>query len=336
MDFQVLWFFLIAMMLVGYAVLDGYDLGVGALYLTFKEEERRVALSSIGPFWDGNEVWLVAGGGALFAAFPHVYATVFSGFYLAFILFLVALILRATGLEFRNKEQHPLWRKTWDLAFAGGSVLAALLLGVALGNLVRGLPLGPDMEYTGGFLDLLNPFSLLCGLVSVLLCAVHGATFLAVKTRESLQTRAVSLVRRSVFLLPLLLAGLFAYAFVESRVLHEAWMARPHLILAAGAAVLSLAFLGKASQEGPLPAFLLSAAAIAFSLVFFFASLFPHLVYSPPYPAFSLTLRNASSSPETLKTMALLAAITRPLILIYTGWTYRVFKGPASSPPDSY
>jgi len=332
MDLQTVWFILVSVMLVGYAVLDGFDLGVGILYWTLKkEEDRRVALNAIGPFWDGNEVWLVTGGGALFAAFPHVYATVFSGFYLAFMLFLVALILRATALEFRNKETYPIWRKTCDIAFALGSTLAALLLGVALGNIIRGLPVGPDMEFTGTFLGLLNPFSVFCGLVSVALLALHGSAFLAMKSEGSLRHRMSTSTSFGSRLAPLVLAGLFAYALFESPWLRLSFADRPYLIVAALGAVLAQVGIKGALKENPTLGFLLSSSSLALTLVFFFSGLYPNFVFCPDHPSYSLTAQNASSSPETLKIMAVIAALTLPFILAYTVWVYRIFKGPSKS-----
>jgi cytochrome d ubiquinol oxidase subunit II len=329
MDLQTLWFILITAMLVGYGILDGFDLGVGILYPTLKEDERRTAMNAIGPVWDGNEVWLVAGGGALFAAFPHVYATVFSGFYLAFMLFLAALIFRATALEFRNKETHPLWHKSCDIAFATGSTLAALLLGVALGNLVRGIPVGPDMEFTGRFLGLLNPFSLFCGLVSIALLAFHGATYLAMKSEHHFHQKMVTFSSKGSLVLPPLLTALFIYTWLESTQLQEALTQRPYLLVAAlGAVLLPITLKGSLKESASL-AMLFSSAGVALTLVFFFAGLYPNFVYCPEHPSYSLTIQNASSSPETLKTMAVIAAATLPFILFYTIWVYRVFKGPA-------
>ncbi|MCX7868855.1 MAG: cytochrome d ubiquinol oxidase subunit II, partial [Terrimicrobiaceae bacterium] len=182
MDLNTIWFVLVGVLFTGYAVLDGFDLGVGTLHLfARKDEHRRLFLNSIGPVWDGNEVWLVTGGGGLFAAFPEVYATVFSGFYIPFMLLLVALIFRAVAIEFRSKEAWPWWRGMWDVAFAAASVLAAFLIGVAMGNVVRGVPIGPDREFAGTFLGMLNPYSLFFGVTTVSLFAMHGAIYLAMK-----------------------------------------------------------------------------------------------------------------------------------------------------------
>jgi len=337
MDYQTLAFILISLLFVGYAVLDGFDLGAGVLYLfTDKEEDRRALMNAIGPVWDGNEVWLVAGGGALFAAFPLVYATVFSGFYLAFILFLFALILRATALEFRNKENFFVWKKFWDGAFALGNILAAFLLGVAFGNIVRGIPLGLDMEFTGTFLSLLNPFSLFFGLASLLILAFHGSIYLAVKTEADLHKRMVAIAQKGSMILPLVLLTLFLYAALESTELLQALSARPYLLIAALGSVLFGIAVRIGLKENPLMALLFSSASIASALAFFLAGLYPNCVYCPSHPSFSLTIRNASSSPLTLKVMALLALITLPLILFYTSWVYRIFKGKVKAENSGY
>jgi cytochrome d ubiquinol oxidase subunit II len=337
MDFQTLWFILVSFMLIGYAVLDGFDLGAGVLYLSLKkDEDRRIVMGAIGPVWDGNEVWLVTGGGALFAAFPQVYATVFSGFYLAFVLFLLALILRATALEFRNKEKHPTWRKTCDTAFAIGSTLAALLLGVAFGNIVRGLPIGPDMEFTGTFLGLLNPFSLLFGLASVFLLGIHGACFLAVKSEGELQKRFTSIAARGARVLPMVLLALFIFTALGTDLLRQSLMERPYLAAAALGSLLAAWAIRSALRESPWMGLLLSSSTIALSLIFFLSALYPNCVYCPGEPANSLTIANASSSIQTLHIMAWIALLTVPFVLFYTVWVYRIFKGPAKSDSHGY
>jgi cytochrome d ubiquinol oxidase subunit II len=185
-DLNVIWYVLVGVLFTGYAMLDGFDLGVGVLQLFVrKDEHRRLFLNSIGPVWDGNEVWLVTGGGALFAAFPEAYATVFSGFYLPFMLLLCSLIFRAVAIEFRSKEEWTWWRQFWDVAFSAGSLLASLLIGVAMGNIVRGIPLDGDHEFAGSFLGLLNPYALLMGVTTVLLFAMHGAIYLAMNRRRA-------------------------------------------------------------------------------------------------------------------------------------------------------
>jgi cytochrome d ubiquinol oxidase subunit II len=293
-------------------------------------------MNTIGPVWDGNEVWLVTGGGALFAAFPLVYATVFSGFYLAFILFLFALILRATALEFRNKEDFIFWKKFWDGAFALGSILATFLLGVAFGNIVRGIPLGLDMEFTGTFLSLLNPFSLFFGLAALMVLAFHGSVYLAVKTEKGLYQHMVTIAQKGSIVLPLVLLILFFYALWDSSLLCQTLGERPYLSVAAFGAALSCFGVRAGLKENPFMALLFSSASIILALVFFLAGLYPNCVYCPIHPSLSLTIRNASSSPLTLQVMAILALFTLPLILFYTFWVYRVFKGKVRPENNGY
>lgn len=337
MDLPTLWFVLVAFLLTGYVLLDGFDLGVGILHSGARTDaERRTFMQAIGPVWDGNEVWLVAGGGALFAAFPHVYATVFSGFYLAFILFLFALILRAVAMEFRGKVDAAPWRGAWDLAFSTGSTLAALLLGVAFGNIVRGIPLAPDHEFTGTFLSLLNPFAVLFGVASVIVLALHGSLYLHLKTGGDLKRRLGSVAVMGGVLVPLFVAALSGLGVAgsvpvrESVTTHPLLLALPLLGAAAGAAIPFLV------RKNGLSAFLASCAAIGLTLAFFFAALYPNMVYSPGAPENSLTVANASSSPLTLKIMLVITGIAFPLICLYTAWVYRVFRGPVKLDPHGY
>ncbi len=337
MDLESIWFALVALLFIGYIVLDGFDLGVGILHLGVRTETgRRTLLQSIAPVWDGNEVWLVTGGGALFAAFPHVYATVFSGFYLAFMLFLFALILRAVSLEFRSKVDAAPWRAIWDMAFAGGSTLAALLLGVAFGNLVRGIPLAPDHEFAGTFLSLLNPFALTFGLASVCVLAVHGSLYLVLKTEDPLRERFRAVARLGGVLLPLFILGLTALSIAGSDPVRTAFESRPFLLilpLGACAAGLGIPFL---VRERPFGAFLASALAIVLTLAFFFSSLYPSMVYSLGSPANSLTVLNSASSPKTLGIMLVIAGLGLPLVILYTAWVYRTFRGKIVPDPDGY
>jgi len=218
MDLQTVWFLLITVLLIGYAVLDGFDLGVGVLHLLARsEQERRLHINAIAPVWDGNEVWLLTAGGALFAAFPPVYATVFSGLYLALVLVLLALIFRAVAMEFRGKVDSPGWRRAWDWAFGLGSLLPAVLFGVAFGNVVRGLPIDADGRYTGSFFDLLNPYALAVGVLSLALFVVHGALYLAVRTDGALRERMRSVVSRWWPVCVVLYIIVMVLTFIESR-----------------------------------------------------------------------------------------------------------------------
>ncbi|MBI4227387.1 MAG: cytochrome d ubiquinol oxidase subunit II [Candidatus Omnitrophica bacterium] len=328
-DLRVIWFWLVGALLAGYAVLDGFDFGVGMLHLCSRDDaDRRRQLNAIGPVWDGNEVWLVTGGGALFAAFPAVYATVLSGFYLAFMLLLAALIFRAVAIEFRSKLPMPWWRRTWDVSFCASSVLCSLLIGVALGNLARGVPLGPDGEYAGTCLELLNPYALLVGATTVALFLMHGAIYLVLKTEGALQARIQRWVPRTIigFLLCYGLVTMVTLVYYPR--MAEPFRAHPALFVIPGLSLLAIANIPREIAHGrPFRAFLSSCAAIAALLALFGIGLFPALVPSVPFPERSLTVYNAASSPATLGIMAIVAAIGMPLVLAYTVGIYWIFRG---------
>jgi cytochrome d ubiquinol oxidase subunit II len=329
MDLQTLWFILLGVLLAGYAILDGFDLGVGILHLGARgDQERRIFLNSIGPLWDGNEVWLVTFGGALFAAFPEAYATAFSGFYLAFMLLLFALIMRAVSMEFRGKSDSPAWRRFWDASFFGASLAAALLFGVAVGDSMLGIPIGPDREFAGRFLDLLRPYALLVGALNVSLLALHGSLYLQLKTEGELQAR----INRwswhcfGVFLTLYLFTTIVTLARVPQALSN--FERFPWLWGVVAASVLALANIPRQLYLGrPGWAFLSSAAAIASLVALFGAALYPNLIVSSLDPAWSLTTANASSSDKTLGIMALIAALGLPFVLSYTAAIYWVFRG---------
>ncbi|MFH1468617.1 MAG: cytochrome d ubiquinol oxidase subunit II [Pseudomonadota bacterium] len=338
MDLNVLWFVLIAVLLTGYAVLDGFDLGVGVLHLFSKgEKERRTLINAVGPVWDGNEVWLLTGGGAIFAAFPHVYATVFSGFYLALMLLLLALILRAISMELRGKEPMAWWRKTWDVAFSLGSFLAVTLLGVALGNIAHGVPLGPGYEFQGNFFTLLNPYSLVVGLTGVALATTHGAGWLLLKTEGDLQRRVRGWGWTAFLAFAVLYLVMSVWTVVGNEHIMANFGACPVLWLLPVLSVAGVGFLGYALRRGtPLQAFLGSALTIALLMVLFATGMFPDLVYSSPDPAWTLDLHNAASSRMTLGIMAIIAGLGVPVVLVYTAWAYRVFWGKVELDDGSY
>ncbi|RJO67529.1 MAG: cytochrome d ubiquinol oxidase subunit II [Myxococcales bacterium] len=329
MTLQIIWFFLVAVLIIGYAILDGFDLGVGFWHFFAKDDrEQRTLIQSIGPFWDGNEVWLLTGGGAIFAAFPPVYATVFSGFYLALMLVLFALIFRAVAIEMRNQEESRRWRKAWDVAFGLGSSLPALLFGVALGNILRGLPLNAHGDYTGGFFGLLNPYSLLIGLVGFAMLAVQGALWIALKTENSLQARAFGWAKVSwIGFAALFVAGTIASLFTQPQHLSN-YGAAPVLWLLPILAVLAIGATGfLVFRKDEWKAFLASSVSIALMLGLAAAAIFPNLVPALDDPGLSLTIYNASSSQLTLTAMLIIALIGMPLVLAYTIWVYRFFKG---------
>lgn len=329
MGLNELWFVLLGVLLTGYAILDGFDLGVGILHLVArKDEERRVMLNSIGPLWDGNEVWLVTFGGALFAAFPECYATVFSAFYTPFILLLFALIFRAVSMEFRSKLDSRTWRTTWDTAFFLSSLVATLLFGVAVGNAMRGIPVGADREFQGGLIDLLNPYSLLVGLMTVSLFAMHGAIYLLLKTDGQLRERIYLWAWHcfGVFLVFYVLTTIFTLVHVPYATLNLnkyplAWIIVVLNVLAVSNIARAL-FLHK-----PLYAFISSACTIAALNFLLGAALFPNLLVSRLNPEWNLTIYNAASSSKTLGIMAIIAGLGMPFVLAYTAVVYWTFRG---------
>jgi len=334
---QTIWFVLIIVLLVGYAVLDGFDLGVGGLHLFARDEgQRRIYTAAIGPVWDGNEVWLLTGGGALFAAFPPVYATVFSAFYLPLMLVLLALIARAVALEFRTQVDSHRWRRFWDWAFGLGSLLAALLLGVGTGNLIGGLPLDAEGNFTGTFFSLLNPYALLMGLFAVVLFLMHGAVYLTLKTEDALQRRlrrwAQNLWLTFVgFFVVCTVATLWASDFIEQGLLGKPVFWAMALLTLAGVTLLPVAL--KAARFGW--AFLASSAAVAGVVALTAVGLFPRWVPSLGNPNHSLTIAD-SSTELTLKVMLVVALVGMPLVLGYTIYVYRLFRGPARPSEEGY
>ncbi len=316
-----IWFLLIAVLWTGYFVLDGFDFGVGILlpFVGRTENDRRVAINTIGPVWDGNEVWLIVAGGATFAAFPEWYASLFSGFYLALLLILVALIVRGVAFEFRGKIDSARWRRSWDIAIVVGSALPALLWGVAFANIVHGVPLDAHHEFTGTLLTLLNPYALLGGLATLSLFALHGATFLALKTHGDVRLRANALIPR-LGVPTILLGGSFlVWTFLTHSVL---W---PGIaVLVAAVALVAAVLVALRGREGW--AFALTALAIVAVTVTLFGSLYPDVLPSTTNPAFSLDTTNASSTPYTLTIMSWVALVFTPIVLAYQAWTFWVFR----------
>lgn len=338
LDLNLIWFILVGVLLTGYAVLDGFDLGVGALHLFSKgDNERRIMLNSIGPVWDGNEVWLVTGGGAMFAAFPMVYATVFSGFYIAFMLLLFALIFRAIAIEFRSKRESAVWRRSWDVSFSVASLLAALLVGVALGNIARGIPLSKDFEFAGTFFSLLKPYPLLIGVTTVALFMLHGAIYLVLKTEGELQEKARCWVRNTLFvfiasyLLSTILTLLFLPHMTAALFNYPLLSAVPLLNLLA---IVSIVRETKRKREGR--AFISSSVVILCLMALFGLGIFPHIVLSNPNPEYSLTIYNAASSAKTLTYMLRIALIGMPFVLAYTAVIYWIFRGKVKLDAGSY
>lgn len=329
LDLNTFWFGVLGVLLAGYAILDGFDLGVGILHLFVKrDDERRILLNSIGPLWDGNEVWLVTFGGALFAAFPHAYATAFSGFYLPFMLLLFALIFRAVSIEFRGKQPWGWWRTAWDVAFSAASYLATFLFGVAVGNSIVGIPIGPDFEYAGTFWQLLGPYPILVGLFAVATFAMHGSIYLYLKTEGELQRRVHGWMWTTfgLFVTLYMLTTIFTLILVPEVTRHFAdW---PIVWVAVVLNVLAIANIPRAIFQGrPFYAFLSSAATIAAFTGLFGIALFPNLIVSSLDPAWSLTIYSAASSQQTLAIMRNIALLGMPFVLAYTTVVYWVFRG---------
>jgi len=337
-DLNLLWFALLGVLLAGYAILDGFDLGVGILHLAIRDEkDRRLAINAIGPLWDGNEVWLVTFGGAMFAAYPNAYATIFSGFYEAFMVLLFALIFRAISMEFRGKRNSKLWTRFWDFAFFGASLLATFLFGVAAGNSLVGIPVDSRGIYTGSFFDLVRPYPILIGFLTVSFAMMHGAIYLYLKTEDELQ----QLVHRWMWrgfgltLVCYMLATIFTLVVVPGTI--QNFKEHPWAWVIVVLTVLAFANIPRAIFLGrPFYAFLSSSMTIA-ALVFLFSfTLFPNLVVSSISPAFSLTIYNAASSQKTLKIMAIIALIGMPFVLAYTTAIYWAFRGKVRISEHSY
>ncbi len=337
-DLNTIWFILVGVLLTGYAILDGFDLGVGALHLFVKgDQNRRIMINSIGPVWDGNEVWLVTGGGALFAAFPHVYATVFSGFYNAFMLLLFGLIFRAVAIEFRSKQPMAWWRKFWDRAFSIASILIALLMGVALGNIITGIPLGPDKEFAGTFWDLINPYTLMVGITTLALFTMHGSIFAVMKTEGELHDQIKGWVNNTIIFFVICYVGTTMTTLVYFPHMTEAFKNTPALFVIALLNMLAVANIPREIHHGrDWNAFLSSCASIVALLTLFAIGLFPNLVLSNPSPEYSLTIYNAASSQKTLNIMLTMAIIGVPFVLAYTISIYWIFRGKVKIDAMSY
>ena len=336
-DLQTTWFLLVGALLAGYAVLDGFDLGVGALHLLVKKDEhRRVLLNSIGPVWDGNEVWLVTGGGALFAAFPVVYATVFSGFYLAMILVLFALIFRAVAIEFRSKQEMPWWRGLWDVSFSLASIGASFLFGVAFGNVIGGIPLDGAGEFSGTLLTLLNPYALLTGVTTVALFTMHGAIYLALKTEGEVQALVRGWINRAIIFFVICYGTTTMATLLYVPHMGETIKRQPWFFVVVLLTMLAIANVPREihrRREGR--AFVSSSLAVLGLFALVGIGMYPDLVTATD-PARNLTIYNASSSPKTLAIMLTMALIGIPLVLAYTVGIYWVFRGKVKLGPMSY
>jgi cytochrome d ubiquinol oxidase subunit II len=335
MTLPTLWFILIGVLYVGFFVLEGFDFGVGMLlpFLSKDDTERRAIINTIGPHWDGNEVWLITAGGATFAAFPHWYATLFSGFYLPLFFMLLGLILRGVAFEFRSKDENPKWRTLWDWCIFAGSLIPAVLLGVAFANIVRGVPIDASKQYTGGFFTLLNPYAIIGGLAAALTFLLHGAIFLDMKTTGDLQKKVRELVRQLWVLAVIELLALLIGTYRSTDIIsHLKWAAWVLPILGIAAILASGYFI----QKGKIGwAFAMTSLTIVLTLVTFFATLYPRVMVSSLSTAYDLTIKNAASGPYTLKVMTIVAVIFVPVVLAYQGWSYWIFRKRIENKPEA-
>ena len=329
MQLHTIWFVIISVFWVGFFVLEGFDFGVGMLHMVIgrSESERRVAINTIGPWWDGNEVWLIVAGASMFAAFPGWYATMFSALYLALVLVLVALFGRGVSFEYRGKRDGVRWRRGWSWALAVGSALIPLLIGVALGDLLHGLPINQQHEFTGNFFDLLTGYGLMTGVTLLTLCLLHGATFLALRTTDELRDRARAAARR---------IGVVAI------VVNLAWVVWTLVVIGGGTvpqptqifgliAVIFAQQLARTDYDGF--AFAASGFAIAASIGQIFIALYPNVMVSSTNHAYNLTVNNVAAGHYPLVVMTVVAVLLMPLVLLYQGWSFHVFRRRVSAPP---
>lgn len=338
LDYPTLWFLVVGALFTGYAILDGFDFGAGAWHLFFrKEKSRRIALNAVGPVWDGNEVWLVIGGGALFAGFPVVYATLFSGLYLGFMLFLFFLILRAVSIEFRSKEEMAWWRKMWDITYSVSSIMLAFLLGVVLGNVLTGLPLAESRDINVPFLQIVQPFAILTGLTTLALFMMHGGIYLLMKTEGRLFDKIGKLTTRALyaFIVLFTLATILSLTYFPH--LSDRFTELPYLFIVPTLAFLSIANIPRLlSKARYFQAFIFSALTMAFLLATVAIELYPSVLISSIDSQYDVTIYEAASSTKTLKIMLGFVAVGGPLVLAYTYFVYRTFKGKVVLDETSY
>lgn len=331
MTLNTLWFIFIAILYTGFFVLEGFDFGVGILlpFLGRNDTQRRTIINTIGPHWDGNEVWLITAGGATFAAFPNWYATLFSGFYLPLFLILIGLIVRGAAFEFRNKDDNPTWRNLWDWCIFAGSLLPSLLFPIAFSNLIRGVPIDGTMQYVGGFFNLLNPYALLAALAITFLFILHGATFLSIKTSGEIEQKAKDLVRWLWLLVGIMLVIFLVTSFIVTDVRQKLNVLS---ILFPVLGVLAMGFAGYFLRKGHLGRmFIMTCLTVAFVVLTIFTILYPRVMVSSLNPEWSLTIQSAASSARTLRLMTIITLIFLPIVILYQAWTYWVFRKRVSS-----
>jgi len=337
-DYNTWWFLVIGGLFSGYAILDGFDLGAGALHLFLnKEKSRRIALNAIGPVWDGNEVWLVIGGGALFAGFPIVYASMFSAMYIPFMLFLFALIFRAISIEFRSKEPMKWWRQMWDVSYSVSSILLAVLLGVVLGNVLQGVALGENFEFQGHWTEFLNPYAIMVGVTTLALFTMHGAIYLTMKTEGRLFEKVTLLLRRAIIFFVVSFAIVTVYTLIYIPHLSDDFQQAPALFIAPLLAFLSIANVPRlVSKRRFRMAFIFSSITVAMLLALVAIELYPTLIISTIDEQYSLTVYNAAASEKSLGIMLTIAAIGAPLVLSYTAFVFWTFRGKVKLDETSY
>lgn len=337
-DYPTLWFLVIGALFTGYGILDGFDLGAGALHLFFrKEESRRIALNAVGPVWDGNEVWLVIGGGALFAGFPVMYGTLFSAMYIPVMLFLAFIIFRAVSIEFRSKEPMKWWRRLWDFSYSFSSAMLAFLLGVVMGNILHGIAIGPEYQFTGHWLEFLNPYALMVGLTTLALMTMHGAIFLVMKTEGKLYERVNELLWKAIFffLITFVAVTIYTLAFIPH--LSVRFFENPILFGVPFLMFLSIANIPRLVHKRKyFPAFIFSSLTVSFLLILVAIELYPTMLISTVDEAYNLTIYNASSSDKSLSIMLIMAAIGTPLVVFYTLFVYKTFRGKVRLDETSY
>lgn len=338
-DYPTWWFLVIGGLFSGYAILDGFDFGAGAWHLFFKKElNRRIALNAVGPVWDGNEVWLVIGGGALFAGFPVMYATLFSSLYIPFMLFLIFIIFRAISIEFRGKEEMLWWRKLWDVCYSISSIMLAFLLGVVLGNVLQGIAIGENYQYTGsGFFEFLNPYAIMTGVTTLALFMAHGAIYLLLKTEGAMFEKLTYLLQKGMIFFMVSFAITTLYTLLYIPHLSDDFKSAPILFAVPVLTFLSIANVPRlASKKNYKLAFFFSSLTISLLLVLVAVELYPNLLFSTVDPKYSLDVYEAASSERSLGIMLLFVAIGGPLVLGYTFFVYRTFRGKVKLDDHSY
>jgi cytochrome d ubiquinol oxidase subunit II len=338
LDYNVWWFLIFGGVISGYAILDGFDLGAGALHLFLKKEQsRRIALNAIGPVWDGNEVWLVIGGGALFAGFPVAYAAIFSAFYIPFMVFIMGIIFRAVAIEFRSKEPGVLWRKTWDVVYCAACIIISVSLGLMLGNVAFGIPLNGDKEFSGNWLSFFHPFSILVAITTLAVFMMHGAIYLTMKTENRLFAKLHLLANNFTifFVLSFVITTLYTLLYIPH--LSDFFRKTPVSFIIPILMILTIANIPRQIKKGKYRyAFISSSLTIALLLIMVALEVFPYLLYSTSDPANSITVHNAASSPKTMKILLVVAIIGTPLAATYSAFVFWTFKGKVRLDEMSY